>query len=41
MIPEMAAVDQVADCVRKVCGSFNNKPTVIELECSLPLFGIF
>ena len=40
MIPEMAAVDQVADRVGKVCGSFNNKSTIIELECGLPLFGI-
>ena len=40
MIPEMAAVDQDADCVGKVCGSFNDKSTVIELECGLPLFGV-
>ena len=40
MIPEMTAVDQAADCVGKVCCSFNNKSTLIELECGLPLFGI-
>ncbi len=40
MIPEMAAVDQDADCLGKVRGSFNDKTTIIELECGLPLFGI-
>jgi hypothetical protein len=40
MIPEMAAVDQDADCLGKVRGSFNDKSTIIELECRLPLFGI-
>ena len=40
MIPEMTAVDQAADCVGKICCSFNDKSTVIELECRLPLFGI-
>jgi|GEM_PF-6127498 len=40
MIPEMATVDQDADCVGKVCGGFNDKSTVIELERGLPLFGV-
>jgi len=41
MIPEMAAVNQGADCVSKVCGNFNDKSAIIELECGLPLFRIF
>ena len=40
MIPEVAAVDQGADCVGEVRGSFDDKATIIELECCLPLFGI-
>jgi hypothetical protein len=40
MIPEVAAVDQYADRVGKVRGNFNDKATIIELECGLPLFGI-
>ena len=40
MIPEVAAVDQGPDCVGKIRGNFNDKSTIIELECRLPLFGI-
>ena len=40
MIPKMATIDQNANGLGKVCGSFNDKPAVIELKRGLSFFAV-